>query len=196
METISRTFNILYEFKYKYLNHDIKTSIAGDRYIEIYDVHFIADNSEIAPGVEHEGDNTQYNESWYKKWYDPIVFSEQYYMTSQFDKCFDALMIDRNTRHAYISMMDWHNVHNEADIMICTIGMQWIVNDKNQLDYYVYMRANDVIEYRNDYHWQRSLYDKMLKRLIDNGVSIDEGNIYWNATSMQLQEKYFEHFKG
>lgn len=195
MENISKTFSIQYELKYKYLNKNIKTSIDGCKYIEIYDAHFIADKDEILTGVKHVGDATEYNEEWYRTWYDPIVYGRQYYMTSQFDKCFDALMIDHNTRHAYISMMDWHTVHNEADIMICTIGMQWIVNDKNQLDYHVYMRANDAVEYRNDYHWQRALYEKMLKRLVDNGMSIDAGCIYWNATSMQLQEIYFEHLK-
>jgi thymidylate synthase len=60
----------------------------------------------------------------------------------------------------------------------------------------VNMRSNDaVFGYKNDYHWQKYLL-KMLVKEINfirdvPGVTLQEGDIYWNVGSLHVYERHF-----
>ena len=172
----------------------------GQKYIQIYNCNFIADSPKIIPGSRYNSDDDEYNVQWYKKYYDPIVCGDQYYIKSQYDNCIDKLCSDAYTRQAYISMMNWQILHNGSldnkDVMICTIGMQYLIRENEygqRLDCYVSMRSNDVVEYNADYRWQSDLYNIILSDIrYKKYPNIRKGYIYWHANTMQLYERDFK----
>lgn len=171
----------------------------GQKYIQIYNCDFRADSPKIIPGSRYNAED-EYNTRWYQRYYDPIVYGDQYYIKSQYDNCVDKLCSDVYTRQAYISMMNWQTLHygllNNNAVMICTIGMQYIImeNEYDQrLDCYVSMRANDVVEYNADYNWQSDLYNRILLDIRHKRYpNIRKGYIHWHANTMQLYERDFK----
>lgn len=175
------------------------------KYVQIYNCHFRADEPKIIPGSKYNNDgDDEYNTLWYQKYYDPIVYSDQYYIKNQYDNCIDKLCNDVYTRQAYISMMNWQTLHysslNNKDVMICTIGMQYLIRENEygqRLDCYISMRSSDVVEYNADYKWQTDLYNRILIDIKHKRYpNIKEGYMYWHANTMQLYERDFKFLEG
>jgi thymidylate synthase len=69
---------------------------------------------------------------------------------------------------------------------ICTNTVQYLVRD-GELNAIVNMRSNDaVFGFRNDYHWQRHVLEKLAADL-----SIEPGSVVWQCGSLHVYERHF-----
>jgi len=121
--------------------------------------------------------------------YGYLIFSEengrQYYNT------FWELKKNPESRRAVMiynrpSMWLDYNRDGMSDF-ICTNAVQYVIR-KNKLHALVQMRSNDAyFGYRNDWAWQKHVLN-----LLADELSVDPGNIIWNAGSLHLYERHFE----
>lgn len=83
---------------------------------------------------------------------------------------------------------DWNG---RSDFM-CTYGVDYFVRD-GEAHAIVHMRSNDLVfGYRNDWHWQRHMLERVARDL-----SVTPGTIRWQVSNLHLYEKDFylvDHF--
>lgn len=130
------------------------------------------------------------------------VFSKE--NGSQVDNVIDKLVNDRHTREAILiynrpSMHTDYNKNGMHDFMCCQ-NMHVFLNDEqygNQLDMIVNFRSNDaVFGYCNDYLWARWLLKHLAGKLsVKLGEHVSPGKIWWNAGSLHIYERHFDHLK-
>ena len=87
----------------------------------------------------------------------------------------------------------WHEFkENGKNDFICTNAVTYYIRNE-RLHAVVQMRSNDVIfGYRNDYAWQKYVYNKLREDLYYNGLQTKEGNIFWQVQNLHVYEKHFD----
>lgn len=136
---------------------------------------------EIWKQVADDRGNINSNYGW-------CVFSDENY--NQYTRCVNELKRNRDTRRAvliYTRPSIWidFNENGRSDF-ICTNTCQYLIRN-NKLISIVSMRSNDAwAGYRNDRAWQVYIQQRMA-----NELSIDVGDLIWNAGSLHIYEKQF-----
>lgn len=126
-----------------------------------------------------------------------LIFSEDNY--NQFDSCARQLELDSFSRRGIMiytrpSIQLEYNLNGMSDF-ICTNTIQYFIRD-NKLICCVSMRSNDAIfGYKNDYHWNIYVQQKLLKRLKITYPLLECGDIIWNSNSLHIYQRHFELIK-
>lgn len=113
---------------------------------------------------------------------------------SQYENVLKELMANQDTRRAQMiytrpTMHVDYSREGMSDFM-CTSNVQYFIRD-GQLITCVYMRSNDAIfGYRNDWHWQKTVAQRLVDDLVAAGIEVELGNIYWNAASLHVYERH------
>lgn len=114
---------------------------------------------------------------------------------SQYENVLRKLIANPDTRHGQM-IYTRPNMHVDcsrdgmSDFM-CTSNVQYMIRD-GQLITCVYMRSNDsIFGYRNDWHWQKTVAQRLVDDLVAAGVEVELGDIYWNAASLHVYERHF-----
>lgn len=124
-----------------------------------------------------------------------IFSSENNY---QYNNCLKKLKDDPHTREAIMiynrpSMWVDYNRNGMHDFMCCQ-NQQYFINMRNgiqYLDVIVNFRSNDaVFGYCNDYIWS-----KYVLEMLANDLNIKPGNIWWNAGSLHIYQRHFNHIE-
>jgi len=108
----------------------------------------------------------------------------------QFNKAVQELRVNPESRRAvmiYTRPSIWleYNKNGRSDFL-CTNTVQYLIRD-GEVHAIVQMRSNDaVFGYKNDYHWQRHVLEK-----VSDMVGYPVGNIYWNVGSLHVYERHF-----
>lgn len=128
------------------------------------------------------------------------VFSKE--NGSQYDNVLHKLIDDPHTREAIMiynrpSMWDDYCRNGMHDFMCCQ-NQQYFINERDgqsYLDVIVNFRSNDaVFGYCNDYIWSKYVLDNLVTDLRNlTGHDIKAGNIWWNAGSLHIYERHFNH---
>ena len=125
--------------------------------------------------------------------YGHLIWSKKYF--KQYDKVLNELMKNPDSRRAcmvYNRPSIWHEYkENGKNDFICTNAVTYYIRD-NELHAVVQMRSNDVIfGYRNDYAWQKHVFDLLRDDLYFNGMHLEEGNIHWQVQNLHVYERHF-----
>ena len=126
--------------------------------------------------------------------YGHLVWSKKYF--KQYDKVLNELMKNPDSRRAcmvYNRPSIWHEYkENGKNDFICTNAVTYYIRDE-ALHAVVQMRSNDVIfGYRNDYAWQKHVFDLLRDDLYFNGMHLEEGNIHWQVQNLHVYERHFD----
>ena len=126
--------------------------------------------------------------------YGHLIWSKKYF--KQYDKVLNELMKNPDSRRAcmvYNRPSIWHEYkENGKNDFICTNAVTYYIRD-NELHAVVQMRSNDVIfGYRNDYAWQKHVFDLLRDDLYFNGMHLEEGNIHWQVQNLHVYERHFD----
>lgn len=129
--------------------------------------------------------------------YGHLIWSKKYF--KQYDKVLNELMKNPDSRRAcmvYNRPSIWHEYkENGKNDFICTNAVTYYIRD-NELHAVVQMRSNDVIfGYRNDYAWQKHVFDLLRDDLYFNGIHLEEGNIHWQVQNLHIYERHFDLVK-
>ena len=83
------------------------------------------------------------------------------------------------------SMWLEYNLEGRSDFM-CTNAVQYLIR-QGKLHAIVQVRSNDaVFGYKNDRAWQQHVLEKLA-----NDLSIEPGNLYWNAGSLHVYARHY-----
>jgi thymidylate synthase len=120
--------------------------------------------------------------------YGYLIYSFDNY--SQYANVVETLKNDANSRRGIMiynrPTMHYDYNRNGMSDFICTTSVQYLIRD-GKLHVVVNMRSNDAIfGFRNDYHWQRHVQEKMA-----NELQIEIGPIYWQVGSLHIYERHF-----
>jgi len=126
--------------------------------------------------------------------YGHLIWSKKYF--KQYDKVLNELMKNPDSRRAcmvYNRPSIWHEYkENGKNDFICTNAVTYYIRN-NELHAVVQMRSNDVIfGYRNDYAWQKHVFDLLRDDLYFNGMHLEEGNIHWQVQNLHVYERHFD----
>lgn len=133
--------------------------------------------------------------------YGHLVFSAKNHF--QLENCFLELRNNPYSRRAIMiytrpSMWNEYNHHGMSDF-ICTNTVQYFIrHNPNEMDVQrlfakVDMRSNDAWSgYRNDYAWQKFIFDYMYGGLIKHYPDLKRGTIIWNCGSLHIYERNFD----
>jgi len=129
--------------------------------------------------------------------YGHLIWSKKYF--KQYDKVLNELMKNPDSRRAcmvYNRPSIWHEYkENGKNDFICTNAVTYYIRDE-ALHAVVQMRSNDVIfGYRNDYAWQKHVFDLLRDDLYFNGIHLEEGNIHWQVQNLHVYERHFDLVK-
>ena len=129
--------------------------------------------------------------------YGHLIWSKKYF--KQYDKVLNELMKNPDSRRAcmvYNRPSIWHEYkENGKNDFICTNAVTYYIRDE-ALHAVVQMRSNDVIfGYRNDYAWQKYVFDMLRDDLYFNGMYLEEGNIIWQVQNLHVYERHFDLVK-
>ena len=84
---------------------------------------------------------------------------------------------------------------NGKNDFICTNAVTYYIRN-NTLYGVVQMRSNDVIfGYRNDYAWQKHVFDMLREDLYYNGIETEVGHIHWQVQNLHVYERHFDLVK-
>lgn len=114
---------------------------------------------------------------------------------SQYENVLKELIANPDTRRGQMiytrpTMHVDYSRDGMSDFM-CTSNVQYLIRD-GQLITCVYMRSNDsIFGYRNDWHWQRTVSQRLVDDLVAAGVEVELGDTYWNAASLHVYERHF-----
>lgn len=169
----------------------------GREYVELRDITFSCDRDYIIDVPEYDdlSDGT-----WYEKNYEPKVFW-------QIEKAIEKLANDSDTRQAVIQFYDADDELKAKGDMICTMFSTIRVdnirtNNVNNINkdgsvlmtYSVYMRSNDVREFRSDLKWHKKLFSNIIKAYVSKtGKEVIAAPIIWTSASMQCWDKDWEY---
>jgi thymidylate synthase len=110
--------------------------------------------------------------------------------TSQYHEALQELKKNPESRRAMMiytrpSMWLEYNHNGRSDFM-CTNAVQYLIR-QGKLHAIVQMRSNDaVFGYKNDRAWQQHVLEKLA-----NDLSIEPGNLYWNAGSLHVYARHY-----
>lgn len=125
--------------------------------------------------------------------YGHLIWSKKY--GNQYSKVLKELLKNQDTRRAsmiYQRPSIWYEYkENGKNDFICTNTVTYYIRD-NALHAVVQMRSNDVIfGYRNDYAWQKHVFDLLRDDLYFQGHHIEEGDIVWQVQNLHVYERHF-----
>lgn len=130
------------------------------------------------------------------------IFSEENY--SQLKNCINRLKDDKHTREACMiynrpAMQYDFNKNGMHDFM-CTYAVQVFINEidnKDYLDYIVYMRSNDaVFGFDNDALWHSYVQRMLTSAMQKYYPNLNVGKLYWNAGSIHVYERHFKFLEN
>jgi len=109
---------------------------------------------------------------------------------NQYANVFEELKKNPNSRRAVMiynrPSMHYDYCRDGMSDFICTNAVNYTIRD-GRLNAVVQMRSNDAIfGYRNDYHWQKYVLDKLADEL-----GVESGDLIWNAASLHIYERHF-----
>lgn len=219
------TIDIRNEFIRKYKNKEyrnIGNTVQESLTLEIQNAHFLADNDWIIrkPNYDYAKNEIEWYNTMSRNvndipgktptmWkmcashtgeinsnYGWCIFSGE--NGFQYDNCFQKLKEDPHTREAimiYNRPSMWNDYKRDGmhDFMCCQ-NQQYFINERNgkqYLDVIVNFRSNDaVFGYCNDYIWSKYILD-----MLANDLNIYLGNIWWNAGSLHVYQRHFNHIE-
>ena len=125
--------------------------------------------------------------------YGHLIWSKKY--GNQYNKVLKELLKNQDTRRAsmiYQRPSIWYEYkENGKNDFICTNTVTYYIRD-NTLHAVVQMRSNDVIfGYRNDYAWQKHVFDLLRDDLYFQGYHIEAGDIVWQVQNLHVYERHF-----
>ena len=125
--------------------------------------------------------------------YGLLIYGEKYF--EQYENALDELIKNPDSRRAcmvYNRPSIWLEYkENGKNDFICTNTVTYYIRD-NALHAVVQMRSNDVIfGYRNDYAWQKHVFDLLRDDLYFQGYHIEEGDIVWQVQNLHVYERHF-----
>jgi len=125
--------------------------------------------------------------------YGHLIWSKKY--GNQYNKVLKELLKNQDTRRAsmiYQRPSIWYEYkENGKNDFICTNTVTYYIRD-NALHAVVQMRSNDVIfGYRNDYAWQKHVFDLLRDDLYFQGYHIEAGDIVWQVQNLHVYERHF-----
>jgi thymidylate synthase len=136
--------------------------------------------------------------------YGYLVFSAENY--SQFEYCRNELHKNLYSRRAVIiytrpSMWIQYDKSGMSDF-ICTNTVQYFIRT-NPIEPKIFrlfarvdMRSNDVWSgYRNDFAWQKFVFDQLYAKLVPTYSNLKKGAIIWCCGSLHLYEQNFDLVK-
>lgn len=129
--------------------------------------------------------------------YGHLIWSSKYF--KQYDKVLNELLTNPDSRRAsmiYQRPSIWKEYkENGKNDFICTNAVTYYIRD-NALHCVVQMRSNDVIfGYRNDYAWQKHVFDMLRDDLYYQGVPLELGHIHWQVQNLHVYERHFDLVK-
>lgn len=123
---------------------------------------------------------------------------------NQYENCRQKLLNDLHTREAIMiynrpSMWEDYKRDGMHDFMCCQ-NQQYFINERDgnvYLDVIVNFRSNDaVFGYCNDYIWSKYVLDCLASDLSYSLMSkVQPGRIWWNAGSLHIYERHFNHIE-
>lgn len=124
--------------------------------------------------------------------YGYLIYSKE--NCSQYERVLTELSMNHDSRRGTMiytrPSMHYDCVKNGMNDFICTNAVSYFIRD-GKLHATVQMRSNDVIfGYPNDYAWQ---YEVLTSLAYD--LSVDRGNITWQAASLHVYERHFDKIK-
>lgn len=166
------------------------------RTIELQAVQFRCTNFYIFDGLSTK----EFDDAWYVKYYEPIIFDKKYNGRSQIDIVVDILAENPTTRQAMLCMTGDAEYNRTDNGMICTNTMQFFYNPKtNTVQYIVYMRSNDVARYPQDLMWHYKIRDYVMTKVCErrgiSPLSIKYEPIIWNCASFHIYEDDWHHIE-
>ena len=209
------------QFGSMYVNNEFQRDKSGVRMLELIGSSFIADTPAIfgTPNQNYIDRELAWYESQSlnvddiqgdtpKIWQDisdayGIINSNYGYLIysdrngSQYRNVLDALRRNPDTRQATM-VYNRPSIHTDAYIrgrsdFICTNAVNYFIRD-SKLHAVVQMRSNDVIfGYRNDYAWQKYTLDNLVEELRYDSISVNSGDIIWQAASLHIYERHFNY---
>lgn len=125
--------------------------------------------------------------------YGHLIWSKKYF--KQYDKVLAELLKNPDSRRAsmvYQRPSIWVDYKEQGkNDFICTNAVTYYIRD-NALHAVVQMRSNDVIfGYRNDYAWQKHVFDLLRDDLYFKGHHLEEGDIVWQVQNLHVYERHF-----
>jgi thymidylate synthase len=129
--------------------------------------------------------------------YGHLIWSSKYY--NQYNKVLNDLLKNPTSRRAcmvYNRPSIWKEYkENGKNDFICTNAVTYYIRD-HTLHATVQMRSNDVIfGYRNDYAWQKHVFDMLRDDLYYQGVPLEPGHIHWQVQNLHVYERHFDLVK-
>ena len=129
--------------------------------------------------------------------YGHLIWSSKYY--SQYNKVLNDLLKNPTSRRAcmvYNRPSIWKEYkENGKNDFICTNAVTYYIRN-HTLHATVQMRSNDVIfGYRNDYAWQKHVFDMLRDDLYYQGVPLEPGHIHWQVQNLHVYERHFDLVK-
>lgn len=122
----------------------------------------------------------------------------------QYKHCLDKLLQDPHTREAIMiynrpSMWEDYCKNGMHDFMCCQ-NQQYFINERDgeqYIDVIVNFRSNDaVFGYCNDYIWSKYVLGILAEDYtIKSAEKIKPGKIWWNAGSLHVYERHFNHIE-
>tara|TARA_B100001063_G_C16716368_1_gene530965 strand:- start:34 stop:711 length:678 start_codon:yes stop_codon:yes gene_type:complete len=225
MYQVNSTADIAEVFKKHLKAKNYVTDKTGCKTIEIIGANFIADKPAIfgTPNQEYieqelrwyDSKSTNINDIYDDReppqaWqysankhgeinsnYGHLIWSSKYF--KQYDKVLNELLINPDSRRAsmiYQRPSIWKEYkENGKNDFICTNAVTYYIRD-NALHCVVQMRSNDVIfGYRNDYAWQKHVFDMLRDDLYYQGVPLELGHIHWQVQNLHVYERHFDLVK-
>ena len=225
MYQVNSTADIAEVFKKHLLAENFVKDKTGQKTIEIIGANFIADKPAIfgTPNEEYiEKELMWYkkqstnvfdiygHDNPPKAWqyaankhgeinsnYGHLIWSKKYY--KQYDKVLSELLKNPDSRRAsmiYQRPSIWIEYkENGKNDFICTNAVTYYIRN-NTLYCVVQMRSNDVIfGYRNDYAWQKHVFDMLREDLYYNGIETEVGHIHWQVQNLHVYERHFDLVK-
>ena len=129
--------------------------------------------------------------------YGHLIWSSKYY--NQYNKVLNDLLKNPTSRRAcmvYNRPSIWKEYkENGKNDFICTNAVTYYIRH-NTLHATVQMRSNDVMfGYRNDYAWQKHVFDMLRDDLYYQGVPLEPGHIHWQVQNLHVYERHFDLVK-
>lgn len=157
------------------------------RTIELQAVQFRCNKDTIIDGLS----TSEFDDAWYVKYYEPIIFDKKYDGRSQIDIVIDILSENPTTRQAMLCMTGDAEYSRTDNGMICTNTMQFLYTpETNTLQYIVYMRSNDVARFPQDLQWHYKIRNYVMEKVCENwGIeNVNYEQIIWNCASFHIYE--------
>ena len=225
MYRISNTEDIANVFRNHLTAENFVQDKTGVKTIEIIGANFVADKPAIfgAPNEEYieqelrwyDSKSTNINDIYEDReppqaWqysankhgeinsnYGHLIWSSKYY--NQYNKVLNELLENPNSRRAcmvYNRPSIWKEYkENGKNDFICTNAVTYYIRH-NTLHATVQMRSNDVMfGYRNDYAWQKHVFDMLRDDLYYQGVPLEPGHIHWQVQNLHVYERHFDLVK-